>query len=226
MPFSQPRRWRCLERHPLGAEYPDLPPPARERMAESVRKYGVLNQRRITLHEGMVLDGWQLYQACLDANVKPVFQGVPRGVPPEDYVEIVNDTRRHETAEVALARAVKRREKVLELKAEGKSSREIAEEVGASQTTVQRDIAKSEPGGSVETNGVANTGDGFKLTAPYNIRLWEPAYLAVIRQITALASSYGLPEDSDVVYRLNRRAKELGDAFVKLHQQLSKKRKG
>jgi hypothetical protein len=132
--------WKELKRHPLSAEYPDLTGPAAERMLEGLKKHGILNDRRIVLHDGMVLDGWQFYQACIAANVKPETRNAPRGMTPEEYVELANDTRRHETQETRAARASARRERVAEAKAAGKSNRQIADEERVAESTIRSDV--------------------------------------------------------------------------------------
>jgi hypothetical protein len=135
-----PRRWKNLKRHPLSAECPDLTEADAHRMFLGVRKHGVINDRKVTIHEGMILDGWQLYQACVQADVKPEAQPVPKGMTAEEYVELVNDTRRHETQEVVIARAVARRERVAEAKRAGKSNVEIASTEGVGESTIRNDL--------------------------------------------------------------------------------------
>src|SRR5262245_61717621 len=135
------RNWKTLKRHPLSAQYPDLKGEAAEAMRESVRRYGVVD-RNVKLYEGQVLDGWQLYTACVAEGVKPEFQHLPKGIDPEDYAELMNDTRRHETPEMVLARIAERRKRVAAAREEGKSLRTIAEEEGVNERTVRNDLEK------------------------------------------------------------------------------------
>jgi len=135
-----PRYWKKLERHPLSAEYPDLPPAAMKRFVENLKEHGVANGRKVTLLDGKVLDGWQLYTACLEAGVKPKFQPLPKGWEPEAYVEAMNDVRRHEDADTRALRAQKRRERVAAARSEGQSLRAIAEAEGVSETQVRNDL--------------------------------------------------------------------------------------
>ena len=49
-----------------------------ERMREGIRKHGVINNRKVTIHEGMILDGYQMYLACVAEDVKPEVQAEAR----------------------------------------------------------------------------------------------------------------------------------------------------
>jgi hypothetical protein len=147
----------------LSAEYPNIGGPAWDEFVASFRLNGILNDRRVTLHEGRVLDGWQLLRGCIEADIKPKFQGLPEGVDPEVFVAVMNDRRRHEDAETMRKRAQARRERVAAARAAGQSTRAIAEQQGVSQTQVQRDLKEAtEPGGSVEPPGGKITGKDGK----------------------------------------------------------------
>lgn len=157
--------WRTYERHPLSAEYTDLEGPAWERFLGGVRDRGIINGRKIILFEGKILDGWQLYRACLETDTEPEFQEKPDDIEAEEYVRTVNDDRRHETQEVAMRRASARRERVAELRKQGNSLPSIAETVGVSVGQVQRDIATVQTlsGDKVAPKGGSVTGkDGKK----------------------------------------------------------------
>lgn len=158
------------ERHPLSAKYDDITGDAWDDFVENARAKGTMG-RKIILHEGKVLDGWQLYRACLELGIEAEFADLPKGWDAQEYVDTVNDRRRHESADKQRKRAEERRARVAALRSEGKSQRAIAEEVGVSQTQVARDIATAEvdltePGGSVQpTNGVVNSRDGVQRPA-------------------------------------------------------------
>ena len=141
-----------------------MPPSQRERMRADLKQYHIVGDRRITLHEGMVLDGWQLLQACIDEDIEPRFQELPKGMDPAKFVEIMNDHRRHEDVETIRFRAEKRREGVLALREHGKSERAIAEEVGTSKTQVHRDLTEAPggPGGPPEPQDGKVTGKDGK----------------------------------------------------------------
>lgn len=151
------RYWKKLERHPLSAEYPDLTGATWQGFVDNLKKYGNVSRRKIVLHEGKVLDGWQFYRACIEADVKPEFQALPKGTTPEVFVETMQDYRRHETQDKAMQRIAERRERVAAARAEGKSSREIAIEEGVSQPTVLDDIASGENGLSPDSSKTLET---------------------------------------------------------------------
>ena len=143
------RFWKNLKRHPLSLEYKDLEGWEWEDFLESVKQNGILNQRKITLYEGMVLDGWQLQRACVILDIKPEYQGIPKKMNPSAFVGFCNDARRHETEEIRKQRREKRRARVVKGREEGKSTRTIADEAGVGESTVRRDLnASPAPGGA------------------------------------------------------------------------------
>lgn len=133
---------KTYERHELSAEYPDITGQPWTDYVANVAEFGIVEGRKIVLYEGKVIDGWQLYRACLEAKVEPQFKELrlPKGMTVERWVETTNDYRRHETQAIMEERAVKRRERVATARAEGKSTRAIAEEEGVSQKTIRNDI--------------------------------------------------------------------------------------
>ena len=136
------RLWKTLQRHELSAQYENIAPRVFADMVADLKEVGVVDGRTVTVvdvdGQWQIIDGFQFYQACLQANVKPEFAPVPKGVPLEKYVAIKNDHRRHETAEQAKARVDARRERVAAAKEAGKSTRAIAEEEGVGQATIDR----------------------------------------------------------------------------------------
>jgi hypothetical protein len=140
------RYWKKLERHPLSQEYPDLPPATRERMRERLKQYGIILGRKIVLAsengkgKPKVLDGWQLLQACIDAEIKPDLIMLPKKISPEDFVEIANDCRRHEDMDTMRIRAEDRRQRVAKAREAGQSTRTIAEREKVSQSTIAEDL--------------------------------------------------------------------------------------
>jgi hypothetical protein len=138
--INTPSNWRDLKRHPLSAEYPDLPPEeGGNRMRAGLKEYGNIGDRRITLFKGMVLDGWQFHQACNYENLEPKFQELVDG-DPAAFVEIMNDTRRHENSETIRLRAEKRRQRVQAAREQGQSIRTIAKAENVSPATVHSDL--------------------------------------------------------------------------------------
>jgi hypothetical protein len=134
------KNWKQLERHPLSAEYADLTPAGREQMRAGLREHGIIGDRRITLYEGKVLDGWQLYQACVDEDIEPKFQELPEGVDPVVFVEIQNDRRRHEDMDTIMRRAQARCQRVVAARQEGQSLRAIARQEEVSESQVRADL--------------------------------------------------------------------------------------
>lgn len=147
--MSEQPEWKQLERHPLSAEYADLPEAVFRQMVEAIRRHGIVD-RSVTLHEGMILDGWQFHRACIEAGVKPEYVDVADLlIDPAAYVAIKNDLRRHETPQQADRRIAARRQRVAEARAEGHSLRAIAEAEGVSKTQVISDLESvaENPGG-------------------------------------------------------------------------------
>lgn len=136
------RYWKQLERHPLSAEYADLKGKPRELFLENLREHGIIEGRKIMLHEGKVLDGWQLYSGCVELEIKPDFKELklPKGMTVEEWVSTMQDHRRHETQDAAMKRAAERRERVMAARLDGQSERQIAEAEGISPGQVHRDL--------------------------------------------------------------------------------------
>lgn len=134
--------WKTLERHDIGGAYPDV-----DKNSERFkRRVEVIKDGRIptvTLLGGKVLDGWQRYQASLVAEVKPNFVAVPKGMTPEEFVEDVNDLRRHEVASEVEERVRERVARMAEARLKGQSIRAIAEAEKVSTATVQRNLKSS-----------------------------------------------------------------------------------
>lgn len=139
--------WRHYERHPLSAEYEDLTGVQRQRLYDSIKTHGFDIMKPIILaeHNGKlkVLDGWQRQTICVELDVRPAYDGVPTNMTNEQLVEQANDARRHESAEQEAKRMAKRKERVVQGRAENKSIRQIAKEEGVSVGTVHRDIQEA-----------------------------------------------------------------------------------
>src|SRR5262245_59162089 len=81
------RNWKKYTRHPLSEEYADWPSDQRESVTEKMRQAGrIIGGSKITLFEGMILDGWQRFQCALAAGITPEFQQLARGVDPVEFV--------------------------------------------------------------------------------------------------------------------------------------------
>lgn len=147
------------ERHPLSAEYEDLTGRAWDQLVDGLARYGNVTGRKIMLFEGKIFDGWQFYRACQKAGVKPEFETLelPEKMTPEEYVEIVNDNRRHESHDRLQLRATERRERVKIAINNGQSLRAIAASEGVDPKTIRDDLKV--PGGDRSPPGATkNTG--------------------------------------------------------------------
>lgn len=86
-----------LTRHPLSALFSrsDLKPEDLKTLADDIKDQGLLAP--ITLLDGQILDGWNRYQACEIAEVKPSFVDLAPDLDPWDFVKALNMFRRHMT---------------------------------------------------------------------------------------------------------------------------------
>lgn len=84
-----------LKRHPLSALFAqyDLKGEELSNLAESIRDHG--QQSPITLHDGMVLDGWNRHEACRLVGVEPITIDLAPGQDPWEFVKGANMLRRH-----------------------------------------------------------------------------------------------------------------------------------
>ncbi len=156
-----------LERHPLSCGYTDISGAAWEDFKANVKARGA-KARKITLYQGKILDGWQLYRACRDLGVEASFADLPDGEDPEAFVETANDFRRHESAAMQAERRQKRVARVSAARATGQSTRTIAEAEGVSQPQVLRDLAQSgDTGVSPEPSSGQVVGKDKKKYKPY-----------------------------------------------------------
>jgi transposase len=141
--------------HPVTERYPLLEGKAREEMLADLRENGL--RVPIVVWRGWIIDGRNRYLLCDEAGIEPEYaewNGEEEDL--EAYVESLNEHRRHLTLEQLEERRRQRLARVAEKRAEGKSTRQIAEEVGISQSQVVRDLGAAdsgEPRGSPEITG-------------------------------------------------------------------------
>lgn len=83
---------KTLTRHPLSAAFPDMTPAELGALKSDIEARGLLEP--ITLYEGMILDGWHRYQACLEADHEPWFEDFS-DKRPDLWVISKNARRRH-----------------------------------------------------------------------------------------------------------------------------------
>ena len=143
--MDQPRYWKQLQQHPLPADdYKDISGEEWKAFLADVKEHGVINNRRIALFDGKVIDGWQLQRACVQLEIRPNYYNLhlPPGMTIEKWVKIVQENRRHETPEVIGKRANERQARILSAREKGESIRAIADAEDVSTTTVKRDLAE------------------------------------------------------------------------------------
>lgn len=83
------------ELHPLCTYFPRMAGAEFDALREDIRANG--QREPIVLHDGMILDGGNRYQACLDADIEPIFKAFD-GDNIVSYVLSVNLHRRHLSA--------------------------------------------------------------------------------------------------------------------------------
>lgn len=81
--------------HPLSAAFPAMTAIEFQALKDSIENIGI--QNAITLHEGMVIDGWHRYTASLELGM-PCPEVELGDVDPVDFVKAQNKERRHLTA--------------------------------------------------------------------------------------------------------------------------------
>jgi hypothetical protein len=85
------------ERHPLSALFAqyDMAGDELQTLVDDLKANGL--HLPITLHEGKILDGWNRYQGCQIAKVRPIFISLAPGLDPWEFVKSANMLRRHMT---------------------------------------------------------------------------------------------------------------------------------
>jgi len=91
-----------LNQHPLSAAFPPMQEDEYNSLVESIQSMGLQNP--IVLFDGMVIDGWHRYCACIDSGTQIKTINLDLSVNPQTYVIAQNKERRHLTkSQVALA---------------------------------------------------------------------------------------------------------------------------
>lgn len=86
----------AYEQHPLSAAFPPMGAAEFQALLDSVENIGV--QNAITLHDGMVIDGWHRYSASQQLGMPCPERELPADVDPVDFVKAQNKERRHLSA--------------------------------------------------------------------------------------------------------------------------------
>lgn len=93
---------KTYEQHPLSAAFPAMTAEEFQDLKDSIEVLGVQNP--ITLHEGMVIDGWHRYTAAMAVGMPCPTVELAQDVDPREFVMAQNKARRHVTkAQLAMA---------------------------------------------------------------------------------------------------------------------------
>ncbi|WP_157983748.1 ParB/RepB/Spo0J family partition protein, partial [Simplicispira metamorpha] len=93
---------KTYAQHPLSAAFPAMTTEEFQELKDSIENIGVQNP--ITLLDGMVIDGWHRYSACIALGMDCPVVELAQGTDPRDFVMAQNQARRHVTkAQLAMA---------------------------------------------------------------------------------------------------------------------------
>lgn len=139
-----------MDFHRLAEQYPLMPSKDLNDLEADMRLTGYDHRFPIVTFQGAILDGRNRFIAADRAEVKPVYVAFTGTEAEADlFVQRANEHRRHLTTEWLAAKRLERIERVSKARSEGKSTRQIAEEEGVSETQTRRDLAESAPYGAV-----------------------------------------------------------------------------
>jgi hypothetical protein len=89
--------------HPLSAAFPRMTPEEFHELKDSIEVLGVQNP--ITLHDGMVIDGWHRYSAARELDLPCPVVELAQDIDPREFVVAQNKARRHVTKAQLIAAA-------------------------------------------------------------------------------------------------------------------------
>lgn len=141
-----------LNQHPLSAAFPSMSAEDFQALKDDIEVNG--QREPVMLFEGMVLDGWHRYRACVELGMKPQQFTFPESDDPVVFVKTMNLHRRHLTASQRTAALVAcgewhpphRTKKVEPSSTLPKTNKELAKEAGVSVRTVTDAKAAKEAG--------------------------------------------------------------------------------
>jgi len=94
-----------MKQHPLSAAFPAMSADDFQALKDDIESNG--QREPIITHEGMVLDGWHRYTACIELGIKPKQFTFSADDDPASFVESANLHRRHLTASQRAVAVVK-----------------------------------------------------------------------------------------------------------------------
>jgi len=133
-----------LQQHPLGQALPKMSWEDYERLRTSLHNQGLLVP--IVRHEGMILDGWNRYNLCLEEGVDPEFEDYD-GSDPMGIVLALNVWRRHLSYEQKLKAA-----EDLVRAFPSRTNRQIAKDTQLEHHTIAKVREKIEGKSTVDTS--------------------------------------------------------------------------
>jgi DNA-binding NarL/FixJ family response regulator len=110
----------------------------------------------IYIQNGLIIDGRNRQKACAELGIEPIYQEIEGD--PHELADSLNLHRRHLTKD-------QRNDLIMKKRAEGKSTRQIAEEVGVSHQTVKNVMDSTVNNLTVETPTEITGKDGKKRKA-------------------------------------------------------------
>jgi len=147
-----------LEFHPLSESYPLMSESELEVLVVDMQKDGFDPRFPIVLYEGKILAGRDRYRASQRAGVSPRVVPLAPGEDAKRFVERENENRKHFTQEFLAKKREERIERIAQARADGESTRTIAEREGVSQPQVLRDLASGDTPVSPETQKTQGKG--------------------------------------------------------------------
>ena len=236
-PIAQPRDWKSLERHPLSAEHDNINGDEWTNFVADLKEFGNIIGRPIILHDGKVIDGWQLQRAHIELDTKPQYVQTPEGVNIVDWVRILCDNRRHDDRKELLAR----HKAVLKARQEGKSIREIAKEQNVSPAAVQRAVKKTgakvaekvkgrdgktyDTAKAKKTKAVKQAAKPKGFLVRYTQREFDQAYGPLLRQIDIMARSFEAEPNAQIFTPLRQSLGSFKNDFFAVYKDLLEKAK-
>lgn len=193
--------------HPAAARYPMMADEQLLELAEDISARGLQEPIWVDV-DGYLLDGRNRLEACRLAGIEPHFD-IYHGEDIEAFIVSKNEHRRHLTEK---QRIELRQQRVKALRAEGKSTTTIAEEVGVSPVQVLSDL---QPGSEEEPQATRVTGKDGKDYPAERRRRWTDVeaaqFLIEYRDVRtpeakdAMRAKWGVKDLATIAWTLRKR---------------------